>query len=67
MNRAAFDRLERPEAEQVQRWRFDRLVEAGYELETASFLARRVEIDLHLAVDLARRGCPSTTAVRILI
>lgn len=67
MNRAAFDRVDRAEAEKIQHWRFERLVEAGYKPEAAAFLADRVEIDLHLAVELARRGCPSATAVRILV
>jgi hypothetical protein len=67
MNRATFQRLEAPEAAKIVRWRFDRLVEAGYEAETASFLADRVEIDLHLAVELIVKGCPPATAVRILV
>lgn len=67
MNRAAFDRLDRTEADRIQHWRFERLLEAGYEPQAAALLADRVEIDLHLAVALARKGCPSATAVRILV
>ena len=67
MARATSQRLERPEAEEVARWRLDRLVEAGYDHETASFLAQRVGVDLHVAVMLVGKGCPPATAVRILI
>jgi hypothetical protein len=67
VNPVAFQQLERPETAKVKRWRLEQLLEAGYEPGTASFLARRVEIDLHAAIELARRGCPSETAVRILV
>jgi hypothetical protein len=67
MARATSQRLERPEAEEVARWRLDRLVEAGYDHDTASFLAQRAEVDLHVAVMLVGQGCPLETAVRILI
>ena len=30
-------------------------------------LADLVHVDLHLAVDLVRQGCPSDTALRILL
>jgi hypothetical protein len=30
-------------------------------------LACRPEIDLHLAIDLLRKGCPRATALRILL
>ncbi len=66
MHRAAFDRAGRREAANVRRWRFDCLVEAGYDRATAKLVAERVEIDLHAAVDLIRRGCPPRTAIRIL-
>jgi hypothetical protein len=49
------------------RWRFDRLRDAGYARNEASLLAKRVEIDLHAAVDLVSAGCPPATAVRILV
>jgi hypothetical protein len=49
------------------RWRFEELLDAGYDAATAAALARRVEIDLHLAVRLVRNGCPPDTAVSILI
>ena len=67
MARATSQRLERPEADEVARWRLERLVETGYDRDTASFLAQRVDVDLHVAVMLAEKGCPPATAVRILI
>jgi hypothetical protein len=57
----------RRDAPQVLRWRFERLVEAGYDSGTAASLAARVEVDLHLAVRLLRNGCPPATALRILV
>lgn len=56
----------RRDAPEVLRWRFEQLLGAGYDAETAVALARRVEIDLHLAVRLLRNGCPLETAVSIL-
>ena len=67
MGRATIRPLERREDAEVLRWRAERLLEAGYDAETASFVAERLEIDLHLAISLAERGCPPATAVRILI
>lgn len=57
----------RRDAEEVLSWRFERLLEAGYDAPTASALAKRVEIDLHLAVRLVSNGCPPATAVSILV
>jgi hypothetical protein len=53
-------------AAEVVHWRFERLLEAGYESETASWLAKHVDIDLHLAVRLVQDGCPPDTALSIL-
>ena len=47
-------------------WRLAELVAAGYESDDALLLAAQVEVDLHLAADLPRRGCPHKTALRIL-
>ena len=52
---------------EVVRWRYERLVETGYDTGTAESLASRVEIDLHLAVRLVKNGCPPDTALRILV
>jgi hypothetical protein len=67
MTAAQFELLGEVEAEEVLRWRFDELVRAGYEAGEAMVVASHVEVDLHLAVDLLRRGCPTDTAVRILL
>jgi hypothetical protein len=67
MTTAEFSRLENNEATQILRWRLTTLAAAGYDLDDAVVLASNVGIDLHAAVELVRRGCPSATAVRILI
>jgi hypothetical protein len=48
-------------------WRFAELLTAGYEVDSAVELAARTDVDLHLAVELQRRGCPQATALRILL
>lgn len=55
------------EAEQVVHWRFETLRCAGYDRRSARELARRRDVDLHLAADLLRAGCPVETALRILL
>ena len=59
--------LEESEAERVIRWRFEELVRAGYCLDAALELAVHTEVDLHVAVDLAHKGCPPETARMILL
>ena len=67
MTAAQFELLAEPDAVEVLRWRFDVLLRAGFDVEQAAVLAATVEIDLHAAEDLVRRGCPSDTAMQILI
>ena len=67
MAAAQFEALEASEADVVRRWRFDELVRAGYEDEDAMELAFHLDVDLHLATNLVRRVCPSSTAVRIAL
>lgn len=55
------------EGDGVRRWRLDALVDAGYDSTYALILSRDPEIDLHVAIDLVRRGCPPFTALRILL
>ena len=55
------------EAERVVFWRAEELARAGYDDETAIELAMDSAVDLHLAIRLARMGCPSKTALRILL
>jgi hypothetical protein len=51
----------------VERWRIDELERAGYDIEAASTLALRLDIDLHRAVDLLHRGCSQELALQILL
>jgi hypothetical protein len=67
MTAAQFEQLEETEAVEVLRWRFDVLIKVGFEIEEAAVIAANVEIDLHEAEALMRRGCPSETALRILM
>lgn len=55
------------ETDLVRRWRFDELLRAGYDIADAAELALRTEVDLHWAVSLVQRGCPSATATRIAL
>jgi hypothetical protein len=67
MTVAQFETIGEAEAELILRWRFDELVRAGYDIGAALLLASHVEIDLHHASALVRRGCPPETALRILL
>lgn len=53
----------------VNDWRLQQLLEAGYPLRFAEQLANRPwwEVDLHEAIRLVRAGCPPATAVEILL
>ena len=55
------------EAERVLLWREEELERAGYDRDTARQLAEASSVDLHLATELLRRGCPESTAVEILL
>jgi hypothetical protein len=67
MTAAQFVQLDEVEAEAVMCWRLDMLMRAGYDAADAVVLALQVEIDLHVATALISRGCPSETALRILL
>ena len=67
MTAAQFETIDETEAELILRWRLDELVRAGYDIGSALLLASHVEIDLHDATELLRQGCPSETALRILL
>ena len=51
----------------VRRWRREELQRAGYPATYAALLSNLEEIDLHVAVELVRKGCPLETALRILL
>jgi hypothetical protein len=53
--------------QEVLYWRFTQLLGAGYSADQAVELACHGDVDLHLAVDLPARGCPTQTAVHILL
>jgi hypothetical protein len=55
------------ELDQVEHWRAQELMRAGYAADAAAELASRHDIDLHHAVQLVERGCPAEVAVRILL
>jgi hypothetical protein len=55
------------EMDRIEAWRTEELERAGYGREQASALAARHDVDLHLAVDLLRRGCDPELAVNILL
>ena len=55
------------ETEVIQAWRVEALERAGYLPSEAAELAVRPDIDLHRAVDLVKRGCPSDLALKILL
>ena len=64
---AQFELIDETEAEAILRWRFEELVRSGYDIGSALVLASHVEVDLHDASSLTRRGCPPETALRILL
>jgi hypothetical protein len=55
------------EAERVLSWRVEELERAGYEPIHALRLAERTDVDLHLAINLLRDGCPALVALDILL
>jgi hypothetical protein len=54
------------EPAKVESWRLHILLEAGYPVHFAERIAGS-EVDLHIAVELVRRGCAPGTAVEILL
>ena len=67
MSAAELDVYEETEGERIERWRASELERAGYDEADAAELAGRVDVDLHLAIELLERGCPTRTALRILL
>jgi hypothetical protein len=63
----AFETVMRDEIELVESWRAEQLEIAGYAAQAANELALRHDVDLHVAVDLVRRGCPAELALQILL
>jgi hypothetical protein len=67
MSAAELDVYTETESERIQRWRAQELERAGYDGVDAVQLAGRPDVDLHLAIELLERGCPTGTALRILL
>ena len=69
MTAAELEALEAPETESeiVRCWRFEELLRAGYEEEDATEIAFHLDIDLHYATKLVELGCPSRTALEIVL
>ena len=67
MSAAELDVYIETETERIQRWRAEELERAGYGAAEAGELAARPDVDLHLAVELLERGCPTGVALRILL
>jgi len=51
----------------VERWRAEELERAGFDPRAAATIAARLDIDLHFASDLLRRGCAQELALQILL
>ena len=67
MTTSELELAEDTEADRVMRWRVQELQRAGYGQREAVKIAMRIDVDLHLAVDLLRQGCPTKTALQILL
>ncbi len=57
----------RDETEVVEGWRAEQLEMAGYGAQAAAKLARRYDVDLHIAIDLLASGCEPELALKILL
>ena len=55
------------ELELVEQWRLEALRRAGYDAEAATILAASHDVDLHSAIELLERGCPTDLALQILL
>jgi len=55
------------EIERIEAWRSEELQRAGYDALAAEKLAVRHDVDLHIASDLLKQGCPQDVALEILL
>ena len=53
--------------EEILDWRFEQLRRVGYDRDEAQLISRRLDVDLHQAVDLVCSGCPAELALLILL
>ena len=59
--------IEDTELDRIESWRTEELRRAGFDRKAARTVAARHDVDLHVAVDLLRRGCPPEVALQILL
>ncbi len=64
---AAEVHIEETEIDRVERWRTEALERVGYDADSAALLAARLDVDLHLAIELVEHGCAPDVALRILL
>ena len=64
---AAELQIEETESERVERWRTEALERAGYDADSAAMLGARLDVDLHMAIELVEQGCSPAVALRILL
>ena len=55
------------EQELVERWRAEELERAGFGPADAASIAARMDIDLHVAIELLLKGCSPELAKQILL
>ncbi|MFL5954805.1 MAG: hypothetical protein ACJ76I_11935 [Gaiellaceae bacterium] len=55
------------EAEKVEAWRLETLLDAGCPVPIAERIAHAVDVDLHQAANLLAHGCPAELAAEILL
>jgi hypothetical protein len=55
------------ELHRVRSWRYETLLQAGFTEEDSTEIAFYCDIDVHAAIDLLHRGCPSTLAAEIVL
>jgi hypothetical protein len=67
MSAAELEVMYGTESDRVEHWRHQELERAGYDSESAIVLAASHDVDLHLAVDLLKRGCTVDLALQILL
>jgi hypothetical protein len=53
--------------EEILDWRFEQLLRIGYDRDQALAVSKRLDVDLHQAVDLIRGGCSCELALLILL
>jgi hypothetical protein len=63
----AVEEIVETELERVERWRAEELIRAGFDPDSASRLAARLDVDLHGAQKMLEQGCTPELALQILL